>query len=181
MNSKQIYKKPTCFKDMLELQEALDNKLKSNNRTEQQILLSMVAEVIEFNEELECSHKTWKTKINHSIEKQKEEIVDVLFFYLQLINYKKREKGTYKIDSYCRLFDTIDNDKIFSVTNHNDSLLELIYNVTFSDCYSIGYNIIANINYFEISQDELYELYFKKWNENYFDRAEKKIEEGGWN
>lgn len=181
MNSKQIYKKPTCFKDMLELQQALDNKLKSNSRTEQQILLSMIAEVIEFNEEFYCSHKTWKTKTDHSLDKQKEELVDIIFFYSQLLNYKIKEKSNFKIDHCCRLFETIDNDNIFNVGNINNSTLDLIHEITFSDIYSIGNGIVSFLNYFRISQDELYELYFNKWCENYKIRAEKKVEEGGWN
>ena len=179
MNSKQIYKKPTCFKDMLELQEALDNKLKSNNRTEQQILLSMVAEVIEFNEELECSHKTWKTKKHYSLEKQKEELVDVIFFFLQLINHKKKENDNYEPYSIIRIFDTLNNDRTHSSINHNESALELISNIAKGSYYFIAYHIIAFINYFEISQAELYDLYFTKWQIN-MDRVDKKVEEGGW-
>lgn len=45
----------------------------------------MIAEIIEFNEETENTHKVWKQK-EFNKEKMIEESVDVLFFYLQMCN-----------------------------------------------------------------------------------------------
>lgn len=79
---------PKTFGEVCEMQKFLDKKIEESKkevkeRNLNQIFLSIIAEAIEFNEELECSHKTWKTK---KIDKRKqlEEFVDMLFFIAQL-------------------------------------------------------------------------------------------------
>lgn len=179
MDSKQIYKKPTCFKEMLVLQQALDNKIGGTIRTKQQIILSMIAEIIEFNEELTCSHKTWKTKTDHSLDKQKEELIDILFFFLQFINNKKKEDELFSTNSLSWLFNNFDKDKILYSLNDNNTVICLIGDITHDYFYSIATNIVKLLNRFDITQNEFYELYYNKWQIN-MERVNKKVEEGGW-
>ena len=57
------FKRPENFEDILKLQKHLDENLNNvRERTLKDIKLSLIAEVIEFNEETPESHKTWKTK-----------------------------------------------------------------------------------------------------------------------
>lgn len=57
------FKRPETFEDILNLQKYLDESLNNvRERTLRDIKLSLIAEVIEFNEETPESHKTWKTK-----------------------------------------------------------------------------------------------------------------------
>lgn len=51
-----------------------------------QIRLSALAETIEFQEELETTHKVWKNKTEFDKQKQLEEFVDILFFLLKWAN-----------------------------------------------------------------------------------------------
>ena len=85
------FNKPKNLIDLLSLQETLDNKIKATQektveRNNTHIVLSLIAELIELNEELETTHKTWKRKDEFCIDKQKEEAIDVLFFFLQFLN-----------------------------------------------------------------------------------------------
>ena len=78
-------KKPTSLLDILELQKILDSNINNvRERDLDDIKLSMIAEVIEFNEECECSHKTWKSK-TVDVDKIKEEAIDILFFFAQMV------------------------------------------------------------------------------------------------
>jgi len=64
------FKRPETFEDILKLQKHLDENLNNvRPRTLRDIVLSLIAEYIEFNEETPESHKTWKTK---PYDKQKE-------------------------------------------------------------------------------------------------------------
>ena len=66
-------------------------------RTLKDIKLSLIAEVIEFNEETPESHKTWKTKeYNKSMEL--EELTDIYFFFAQMINFNE-----YTVNNYARI------------------------------------------------------------------------------
>jgi dimeric dUTPase (all-alpha-NTP-PPase superfamily) len=93
------------FKDLLELQAKFDEEASKprpngfipRHRYRDDILLSMIAEIIEFNEQTRDTHKTWKLKEDFDREKMLIEAVDILFFYLQLVNYYEPEK--YAIES----------------------------------------------------------------------------------
>ena len=77
------------IKYLLEKQAMLDSNINNTReRDVEDIRMSMIAEVVEFNEELECSHKTWKSK-EIDEQKQFEEFVDILFFILQEANLVK--------------------------------------------------------------------------------------------
>ena len=86
-------KKPESFKDILSLQQKLDDSINSiRTRTYEDIKMSLVAECVEFNEETIFSHKTWKTK-EYSKDKELEELTDIYFFFAQLINYLDDNKN----------------------------------------------------------------------------------------
>lgn len=90
-------KKPTNFRELLELQRILDmetakpreNGFEPRKRNEQDILSALDDEFQEWQKELpyEYNFKTWKQK-EYNREKELEEFVDVLFFFLQYVNYK---------------------------------------------------------------------------------------------
>ena len=82
------FKRPETFEDILKLQKHLDESIhNSRERTEEDIKTSMIAELIEFNEETKDSHKTWKTK-EYNKAKELKELTDVYFFFAQLVNYE---------------------------------------------------------------------------------------------
>ena len=102
------FKKPENFEDILKLQKHLDESLNNiRERTLEDIKLSLIAELIELNEETKYSHKTWKTK-EYDRDKELEELTDVYFFFAQLINYKSRD-GRFKKEYYCREFELFPN------------------------------------------------------------------------
>lgn len=75
------FKKPENFEDILKLQKHLDESLNNiRERTLEDIKLSLIAELIELNEETKYSHKTWKTK-EYNRDKELEELTDVYFFF----------------------------------------------------------------------------------------------------
>lgn len=85
--------KDITFDDLLELQKQLDEEVAKprdngfvpKHRNYNKMVKSMIAEIIEFNEETENTHKTWKQK-EFNREKMIEESVDICFFYLQICN-----------------------------------------------------------------------------------------------
>lgn len=80
-------KKPENFTDIINLQKDLDKKIINYRpRRLKDIKKSLIAELIEFDEESIDSHKTWKTK-KRDKSKELEELTDVWFFVAQLINY----------------------------------------------------------------------------------------------
>ena len=84
-----MIKRPETFEDILNLQKHLDKSIHSSReRTLEDIKLSLIAEVIEFNEETPQSHKTWKTK-PYNKEKELEELTDIWFFVAQMVNYSE--------------------------------------------------------------------------------------------
>ncbi len=73
------------FYEMLEKQKVLDEAINHvADRDEIKIRLSMIAEIIEFQETLEETHKTWK-KSEFTREDRLEEFVDIFFFWCQLL------------------------------------------------------------------------------------------------
>lgn len=90
-------KKPETFEDLLNLQKILDentvktrqNGFTPRERNEMDIIFSIDDELQEWLKELpqELNFKTWKQK-EYSREKELEELTDVLFFILQLANFK---------------------------------------------------------------------------------------------
>ena len=98
------FKRPETFEDILNLQKHLDESIhNSRERTLEDIKLSLIAELIELNEETKYSHKTWKNK-EYKRNKELEELTDVYFFFAQLINYKSRD-GRFQIEYYYKEFE----------------------------------------------------------------------------
>ena len=82
-------RKPSCFQDLFNLQSKLDGVLAPRQKREREvtdICMSMLAEVIEFQEETKISHKTWGKK-EFNEDDMKVEAIDILFFYCQLVNH----------------------------------------------------------------------------------------------
>ena len=80
-----MIKRPENFEDILNLQKHLDENIHSSReRILKDIKLSLIAEVIEFNEETPESHKTWKSK-HYDKEKELEEFTDIWFFLAQMV------------------------------------------------------------------------------------------------
>ena len=118
-------KKPENFKDILKLQENLDNNINSvRTRTFEDIQMSLIAECVEFNEETMLSHKTWKVK-PYNKEKELEELTDIYFFFAQLLNYLDDEKN--KELKYVICYSFVDIKKgSFSNSFSNDVLISCV-------------------------------------------------------
>ena len=110
------FKRPETFEDILNLQKHLDESIHSSReRTLKDIKLSLIAEVIEFNEETPESHKTWKTK-PYDKEKELEEFTDIWFFLAQMVNFKLEISDSFVEikNEITKLFDDRTNLKLIS-------------------------------------------------------------------
>lgn len=169
-----MIKKPQTFEDLLELQKILDEEVakKRDNgfipreRNDYDIRLSLVAELIEFDEELQSTHKTWKQK---EFNKQNAiiESVDVLFFFLQYINYLENKKvgGVKDLIKSCNNIIKRQPKKINAVGSFE--ILCLISNITtgFIETFFDKYCNMC-YGYLEIKKEDIFEEYFKKWQKN---------------
>ena len=96
-------KKPETFDDLLNLQKILDenisDKFSEREKTEIDILDAIKDEKQEWLKELpyHLNFKTWKRK-EYNRDKELEEITDILFFILQLANYKEYYRGSFRKD-----------------------------------------------------------------------------------
>ena len=133
------FKRPENFEDILNLQKHLDKNIHSSReRTIKDIKLSLIAEVIEFNEETPESHKTWKTK-PYDKEKELEEFTDIWFFLPQMVNFK---------------------------LEISDSFVEIKNEITklFNDGANLNLIIIsANKGY---TKEDILNCYWEKWQKN---------------
>lgn len=150
------------IQNLLEKQAMLDSNINNTReRTIEDIRMSMIAEIIEFNEEFECSHKTWKHKEIDKT-KQLEEFVDILFFILQELNLQ---------GSVREIQDMVNARKEWTIpedTYIKSNVLELIYLIA-SDKTEIWeilsqYLLIANM--LGYSNFVLEHEYRRKWNIN---------------
>ena len=99
-----MLKKPTDFNEMLECQAVLDRRIADERdngfvprkRCELDILMALDDEIQEWAKELpqELNFKTWKQK-EYNRAAELEEYVDIMFFYLQLINMKNEQGRFY--------------------------------------------------------------------------------------
>ena len=162
-------KKPECFKDLLELQKILDSNIHNvRERTDKDIILSLIAEIIEWNEESKYSHKTWKTK---AIDKQKEfeEMIDILFFILQYINWEeinrpKKFEGIIK--SYINAFD---NFKLYfrpSGRWYDYGVINLINQATNQNIYDVLFKLTHLFVYNGYTMEDVKNGYYAKWQKN---------------
>lgn len=86
-NNIDINKAPENFVEILFYQAYLDDNINNVRvRDLRDIKKSLLAELVEFDEETPESHKTWKEKeIDEKM--MLEELTDVYFFFSQMINY----------------------------------------------------------------------------------------------
>lgn len=150
---------PKNFKDILELQAILDSKINSKReRTLEDIKLSLIAELIEFNEETKDSHKTWKTK-SYNKEKELEELTDVYFFFAQLVNFKKIDKR-FRLNMFIEAFED------FLIYNINYQISNLIKYIT-DDLYLLFFRGLLSLTQkHRYSKQNILNCYWSKWQKN---------------
>ena len=149
------FKKPENFKDILDLQKELDKNLNNvRERTEEDIKLSLIAELIELNEETKYSHKTWKTK-----EYNRDKELDVYFFFAQLINYKSRD-GRFQIEYYCEEFE------IFPGYYAGAYFTELMYNLLDNKFRWFFCSLLTLSKKLGYTKDDILNCYWEKWQKN---------------
>ena len=159
-------KEPKNFNDILELQDILDNNINNiRERTIRDIELSLIAEIIEFNEETQYSHKTWKTK-EYSKEKELEELTDIYFFFAQMINYKLEHVEDYN-DCKNIVVDILSNKPLFNKNDKCNRYLDYLIlcgiegaEVPFSK------ELIKITYYYGYTKDDILKCYWKKWQKN---------------
>ncbi|SRR3712207_454111 len=158
-------KEPKSFKDICELQRELDSHIVNiRERTGRDILKSMVAEIIEFDEETKKSHKTWKMK-EYSREKELEELTDIYFFFAQLVNHEKYLEE-FKLE---KLFNKNEIEIL-----HPDSLTMIMYATglggTLYSVFSVLIDLTLEYGY---TKDDILKTYWKKWQYNMSERLGK--------
>ena len=150
---------------MLHLQAILDKNINSIRfRTLRDIELSMIAEIIEFNEETKYSHKTWKTK-KYSREKELEELTDIWFFLAQMVNFKIEH------DNYteCKeiIGDIFENKPTFDEDNEDNRHVDLlIFHSIQGQVIAIARELIKISYYYGYTKDDILNCYWEKWQKN---------------
>ena len=158
------FKRPENFEDILNLQKHLDKNIHSSReRTIKDIKLSLIAEVIEFNEETPESHKTWKTK-PYDKEKELEEFTDIWFFLAQMVNFKLEISDNFVEikNEITKLFDDRTNLKLI----YQPNIENLIMSVLYGNDFQILQNLIiisANKGY---TKEDILKCYWEKWQKN---------------
>lgn len=175
---KMIYKdiKDIKLTDLLEMQRQLDEEVakpRDNGfvpriRSRKDIILSMIAEIIEFNEETEHSHKTWKFKKKYEYSAIIEEATDILFFCLQLVNHTELEK--FQIEAISQLWNKVWNYDDFYCDC--DTEVDLIRTITRTDCYTYPWLmdvLMALILLYKgnaFLKNVIIQTYLNKWKKN---------------
>ena len=161
-------KKPETFDDLLNLQKILDenisDKFSEREKTEIDILDAIKDEKQEWLKELpyHLNFKTWKRK-EYSRDKELEEITDILFFILQLANYKEYYRGSFRKDFddwRTKSYNEGDDDhyrKVLVAEFEESILIE-----QFRDCIMSDYNDLCSWRKF--SKEEILNKYWEKWN-----------------
>lgn len=169
---KKYVKKPENFEDILNLQKHLDESIHSARpRMLEDIELSMVAEIIEFNEETKYSHKTWKTK-EYSREKELEELTDIYFFLAQMVNFKIEHNHRY---TECKDIISIvfENKPVFDKDNEDNKYVDLlIFHSIQGQGIAIARELIKITYYYGYTKDDILNCYWEKWQKN-MSRIEK--------
>lgn len=131
----------------------------------------MIAEIIEFNEETEDTHKTWKQK-EFNRDKMVEESVDILFFYLQLVNLlvsKDKKFLEIMVYSWDEIWEEIYTKGFFD----GDTELQLIKHLsdtnwclTIAKCLNLMSLLVTLYMEKNITREVVEMTYIKKWNKN---------------
>lgn len=169
------------FELIQEKQKELDSKI--NNNRERKIndsLISFMAELIEWQETMPLSHKTW-VENEYTKSEQLEEYTDMLFFIAQMYNLDevKINLEELKEDNY---YNTMKNN--ISVINERVSFHLLMSgaiscmmtDVTIHDLLIIYLVVAEAMGY---TEEELEKEYLRKHKIN-LERINKKRENGGW-
>ena len=137
------FKRPETFEDILKLQKHLDESIHSSReRTLEDIKLSLIAELIELNEETKYSHKTWKTK-EYNRDKELEELTD-----------------RFKKEYYCREFELFPN-------YYSDSYFtRLIYNLIDNNFNWFFGGLLTCSTKLGYTKDNILNCYWEKWQKN---------------
>lgn len=151
-------KEPKSFKDICELQKELDSHIVNvRERTGRDIIKSMIAEIIEFDEETKNSHKTWKTK-EYNRQKELEELTDVYFFFAQLVNNEKYLEE-WKLEELFNKKET----EIFKP----DSLTMIMYVTSVGgSLYSVFSALVDLTLEYGYTKEDILKTYRKKWQKN---------------
>ena len=170
------------FELILDMQKELDSKINNcRERTAKDIMISFIAELVEWNETTDGSHKTWKHNVYTKAE-QFEEIVDCLFFIAQLFNHRniKTNFEELKKDPYYKTLknntESFNEETVFHLLNSN-ALYLLIDDITAEDLLILYVVLVTNV--LGYTEEEIEEEYKRKHRIN-LERINKKREEGGW-
>lgn len=171
-------REPKSFEDLLYLQSILDkevakareNGFTPRERNADDIILSIIAELIEFDEELSTTHKTWKQK-EFNKENAIIESVDVLFFFLQYINYlKDKEIGGIK-----KLIENLDFNKINFFRENKDFYYVEVDSFFINNMISFLLNGLLESFFFKLcrayvflgmTKEDILYTYWEKWQKN---------------
>lgn len=170
-------KKPETFEELLNLQKIFDEEVLKprkngfipRERTEQDIIYALDDEIQEWLKELpkELNFKIWKEK-EYNREKELEELTDILFFILQLANYKEYFKTEFSED-----FKTAWEHKsyYFEIETRNIFVRELktdLYFEQFKIYIMRDYIHICSIRNF--TKQDILNQYWEKWQRNMNER-----------
>ena len=161
------FKKPETFEDILNLQKHLDESIHSSReRTEEDIKTSMIAELIEFNEETKDSHKTWKTK-EYNKAKELEELTDVYFFFAQLVNHRFDKYEKIAKDRELKELERIFRTKKIDKKGNIKKLLNIVIAVVTrgSNTYLFEWLNELTVKY-GYTKDDILNCYWEKWQKN---------------
>lgn len=167
------FKKPENFIDMLNLQKHLDKSIHSARpRTLVDIGVSLIAELIEFNEETPQSHKTWKTK-PYNKSKELEEFTDIWFFLAQLVNYGSENNhiNKYFLESFNNIFINTEVEKIDKEVINKMNVLDVITLLlnadNFEECVVAAIQSLLKLGYrYGYTKDDILNCYWEKWQKN---------------
>ena len=161
------FKKPETFEDILKLQKYLNENIHSSKeRTEEDIKTSMIAELIEFNEETPESHKTWKTK-PYDKAKELEELTDVYFFFAQLVNHRFDKYEKIAKDRELKELERIFRTKKIDKKGNIKKLLNIVIAVVTrgSNTYLFEWLNELTVKY-SYTKDDILNCYWEKWQKN---------------
>jgi dimeric dUTPase (all-alpha-NTP-PPase superfamily) len=150
---------------VLQRQQILSDKIAcrfTTKRTKNDIMTSLIAECIEFNEETDFTHKSWVKKDTNSREKQLEELVDILFFIAEYINTQEE----WIKESFCSSFDLESSTKLRIQYDKKDLLLSLMQSVLNGFMHKALSYYIHLYRKMRFTKEQILNQYDKKWEIN---------------
>ena len=165
------FKRPETFEDILKLQKHLDKSIHSaRERTEEDVKTSMIAELIEFNEETKDSHKTWKTK-PYNKANELEELTDVYFFFAQLVNRYLNKFNFRMIKEILKeieqTFKTKNNSFLENIAPNYDMLLNSVIKATTTGTVTFIFKWLNALTiHYGYTKEDILNCYWEKWQKN---------------